>query len=144
MMSQSRKEDLRLYHAALALRGVQGRQFLDGKLDETTCSVILQDAACGGHDSTSVEAALLDMIRDFLGVLKVPSRCDLTEWGQMAVDTALEESQLKSNLDVIQRHAVSRKYYSILIHNGAGKVNEALNQYKGQLEGVERCSHVET
>jgi hypothetical protein len=133
------KEELRPYHAALALRCVQGRAYLNGTVDAFTKSVILKDAADAGCDAGSVENALLTMIQDLLQVLKVAARKKVTGLTN-AVAIAEQESGFGTMVGAIEQRAIAGKAYSILIHNGAEKVLAALVEYEGQLEEIEKAA----
>ena len=136
-----RMEDVRPYHAALALRGVQGRRYLENKpLDAGTEAVICADAKsmeCVDHPVTD---ALCKMIEDHLHVLKVPVRHQVTEWGEKAVAAAETESNLDPIFEAIAKRAIDEKAHSILIHNGPAKVVDALLEYEGQLKRTERLA----
>jgi hypothetical protein len=134
--------ELRLYHAALALRSVQARASLPGSpgLDDQTRKVILKDAGDSGCDSSSVENALLSMIQEHLQVLKVPARKDVVEFNERAVSVAEEEAQLESILTAIFQYAIAKKAYSVLVHNGADKVIAALAELEGRLQESESAA----
>jgi hypothetical protein len=136
------KEELRSYHAALALRSVQARACLPGGagLDDQTKAVILRDAADAGCDSSSVENALLSMIQDHLHVLKVPARREMVDLDEKSVALAQEEGQLGEIMGAIEQRAIAEKAFSILIHNGADKVISALTECEGRLEDIEMAA----
>jgi hypothetical protein len=135
-------KELRLYHAALALRVVQAGKCLPGAvgLDVHTKAVILKDAAAVECDSSSVDNALLCMIQDHLQVLKVPARKEVLALDEKSLALAQDEGQLGAIMGAIEKRAIEQKAYSILVHNGAEKVIAALIEYEGWLEEIERAA----
>jgi hypothetical protein len=59
---------------------------------------------------------------------------------ERSVALAQEEGQLGAIMGAIEQRAIADKAFSILIHNGAGKVITALTEYEGRLEQIERAA----
>jgi hypothetical protein len=131
-------EEFRLYHALLALCAAQGEKLLRGEIDAHSKSAIGDlYARMNGEAPDSVETALADTIRDQLHALKVPELKTFSGLDRAGVDAARSVSGITDILSAIEGEAVRRKAASILVHNGAARVEREVRGFEGELKAIE-------
>jgi hypothetical protein len=131
------KEDMRLYHALLALCAVQGGWMLEGGVDKATKTAIMDMyRRLNGKEAESVEAAWVDAVEDQLRMLKVPERKEFAGFNAEGVAIARKIGGLDDIVKAVESEAIRKKAASILVHNGARRVEKELRSFEGELRAV--------
>lgn len=137
-----KKDKLPLYNALLFYYAQIGQSFLDGSLDDITLKKFMNRAKEGVSFSQRWIRRVNDAI---LKITDVDSDEDLTvnNLSYESVEAVRSLSQSKALFSSIEDYIVEKKAHSILIDNGAKKVQNGLSAIEASLEAKEKSAQTD-
>lgn len=134
-----KKESLPLYNAFLYYYAQLGRSFLDGSLDENTLKNFMSTAKEGQDFSKR----WVRIVNRALTSLDLDEEYDINELSYESVSLVKRLSKADKLFSEIEDYIVGKKSYSILIDNGAIKVQNGLSTIESALREKERSAQMD-
>ncbi|MCL2645925.1 MAG: hypothetical protein FWD61_02845 [Phycisphaerales bacterium] len=136
-------QELRPYHALLALLTMQGHALLDGSADKSVGPFLQMMARNMQFDSQAPIKDIWGLVAgECLNNLRTPGEEEFnklpTKLSREGIEIVRRESDLNDILPAIEKYVIDKKWRAILIDNGSQKATDFLRQVESDLISRER------
>lgn len=129
------KQELPMYNALLYYLAQFGNSYLKNQLDQHTITRFLDK---GKKYGDNIERIWIRMVRRVLNNLDLDN--DIEDLSEQSVASLLKSSKADTLFESIETSIIGKKAHSILIENGAKKVDEGLHSIEEELKRKEKAA----